>query len=209
MSGGAAFWDRIADRYAARAIRDEAAYARTIAATRARLKPGDRVLELGCGTGTTALRLADPAWEIAATDFSARMIAIATEKAQAAGLGTVRFAQADLTDPRAAPGPFDAVLAFNLLQLAPDLPGALAAVRARVRPGGLFVSKSLCLGEPGWRLARIAVALLRTVGIAPPLRPLRIAALDAAVEAAGFEILESGVFPERPPARFLVARRVG
>jgi ubiquinone/menaquinone biosynthesis C-methylase UbiE len=209
MSGGAAFWDRIADRYAARAIRDEAAYARTIAATRARLRPGDRVLELGCGTGTTALKLADPSWEIEATDFSARMIAIATAKAQAAGVEGVRFAQADMSDPAAAPGPYDAVLAFNLLQLAPDLPGALAAIRARVKPGGLFVSKSLCLGETGWRLARIAVAVLRAAGVAPPLRPLRIAALDAAVEAAGFEILERGVFPERPPARFLVGRRAG
>jgi SAM-dependent methyltransferase len=209
VSGGAAFWDRIADRYAARAIRDPAAYERAIAATRARLRPGDRVLELGCGTGTTALRLADPGWEIEATDFSARMIAIAAEKAQAAGVATVRFAQADLTDPAAASGPFDVALAFNLLPLMPDLPGALAAIRARLRPGGLFISKSLCLGEPGWRLARVAVAVLRTAGIAPPLRPLRIAALDAAVEAARFEILERGVFPERPPARFLAARRLG
>jgi ubiquinone/menaquinone biosynthesis C-methylase UbiE len=208
VSGGAAFWDRIADRYAARAIRDEAAYARTIAATQALLQPGDRVLELGCGTGTTALRLADPAWEIEATDFSARMIAIAEEKARTAGVASVRFAQADLTDPAAAPGPFDVALAFNLLQLMPDLPGALAAIRARLRPGGLFVSKSLCLGEPGWRLARTVVAVLKAVGAAPPLRPLHIAALDAAVEAAGFEILERGVFPERPPARFLAARRV-
>lgn len=209
MSGGAAFWDRIAERYAARAIRDEAAYARTIAATRARLRPGDRVLELGCGTGTTALKLADPAWEIEATDFSARMIAIATEKARAAGVGTVRFAQADMTDPAAATGPFDVALAFNLLQLMPDLPAALAAIRERVKPGGLFISKSLCLGEPGWRMARMAVAVLRMAGIAPPLRALRVATLDAAVEAAGFEILEGGVFPDRPPARFLVARRAG
>jgi ubiquinone/menaquinone biosynthesis C-methylase UbiE len=209
VSGGAAFWDRIADRYAARAIRDPAAYERTIAATRARLRPGDRVLELGCGTGTTALKLADPAWEIEATDFSARMIAIATEKARAAGIATVRFIQADMTDPAAAAGPFDVALAFNLLQLAPDLPAALAAIRERVKPGGLFISKSLCLGEPGWRMARMAVAVLRMAGIAPPLRALRIATLDAAVEAAGFDILERGVFPDRPPARFLVARRAG
>lgn len=210
---GAAFWDRIADRYAARAIRDAAAYDRTIERTRVHLAPGDHVLELGCGTGTTALRLAGAAARIEATDFSARMIEIATAKAQAQaqaeGIDSVAFAQADLTDPGAMPGPYDAVLAFNLLQLMPDLPAALGLIAARLKPGGAFVSKSVCLGEPGWRRARIVVGALRAVGIAPPLRFLRVEALDAAVEAAGFEIVERGVFPERPPGRFLVARRIG
>ncbi|MGF1659996.1 MAG: class I SAM-dependent methyltransferase [Rubrimonas sp.] len=208
MADGSKFWDRIADRYAARAIRDAGAYDAAIARTRAHLKPCDHVLELGCGTGTTALRLADAAARIDATDFSTRMIEIATGKARAAGVASVAFSRADLTDPAAAPGPYDAVLAFNLLQLMPDLPAALALIAARVKPGGVFVSKSVCLGEPGWRRARIVVGALRAVGIAPPLRFLRITALDAAIERAGFEIVERGMFPERPPGRFLVARRV-
>ena len=208
-AGGAAFWDRIADRYAARPISDAAAYDRAIERTRAHLRSEDHVLELGCGTGTTALRLAGAAARIEATDFSARMIEIATGKARAQGVDSVVFAQADLTDPAAAPGPYDVVLAFNLLQLMPDLPAALGLIAARLKPGGLFISKSVCLGEPGWRRARIVVGALRFFGVVPPLRFLRIDALDAAIEAAGFEIVERGVFPERPPGRFLVARRVG
>jgi SAM-dependent methyltransferase len=203
------FWDRFAARYAARPIRDVAAYERTLDRAAAWLRPDDAALEVGCGTGTTALRLAGCVRRLDATDFSAAMIAIATERARAAGATNVAFAQADLFDRRAAPGPYDAVLAFNVLQLTPDLPAALAAIAGRLKPGGVFVSKSICLGEPGWRAARAVIGGLKAVGLAPPLRYLTIADLDRAVEAAGFAILERGVFPERPPARFLVARKAG
>ncbi|MBB5050595.1 cyclopropane fatty-acyl-phospholipid synthase-like methyltransferase [Afipia massiliensis] len=55
----ARFWDRSSRKYAVSAIADQAGYERTLDRTRALLGPNDRVLELGCGTGTTALRLAD------------------------------------------------------------------------------------------------------------------------------------------------------
>ncbi|SEA10257.1 class I SAM-dependent DNA methyltransferase [Rubrimonas cliftonensis] len=205
----AAFWDRLARRYAARPVRDAAAYARTLERTAAWLSPSDAVVEFGCGTGTTALALAGAAARIDATDFSAGMIAIAREKAEVEGAATVAFTQADLFDAGAVPGPYDAALAFNFLQLMPDLPGALAAISHRLKPGGLLISKTVCIGEPGWRLARVAVRGLKAFGVAPPLQFHQIATLDRAVEDAGFAILERGVFPERPPARFLVARKAG
>lgn len=205
----AAFWDRLARRYAARAVRDPAAYARTLERTAAWLAPTDIVAEFGCGTGTTALALAGAAARIDASDFSAGMIAIAREKAMAEGVAHVAFSQADLFDAAASPGPYDAALAFNFLQLMPDMPLALAAIARRLRPGGLFISKTICLGEPGWRVVRTVVRGLKAVSVAPPLQFHRIETLDRAVEAAGFAILERGVFPDRPPARFLVARKAG
>ena len=76
----ARFWDRTSRKYAASAILDRAGYERTLDRTRALLGSGDRVLELGCGTGTTALLLADDVQHYLATDISAGMIAIANEK---------------------------------------------------------------------------------------------------------------------------------
>ena len=52
------FWDGIAERYAARPVTDEAAYADTLARVRSYLGPDDRVREIGCGTGSTTPRLA-------------------------------------------------------------------------------------------------------------------------------------------------------
>ena len=52
------FWDRIARKYAASPIKDIAGYERTIARIAQLLGPTQSVLEIGCGTGTTALKLA-------------------------------------------------------------------------------------------------------------------------------------------------------
>lgn len=53
------FWDKAARKYAAFPIGDEAGFERTLARTRALITPNARVLELGCGTDTVALRLSD------------------------------------------------------------------------------------------------------------------------------------------------------
>ncbi len=201
------YWNRVARRYAARRIGDVEAYERTLTRTTAWLSPGDRVVEFGCGTGTSALRLAASVGWLEATDFSSAMIEIATEKARELNVANVAFRRCDIFDAGATPGPFDAALAFNFLQLMADLPVALAAVSRRLKSGGLFISKSVCLGEDGWRRARLVVRGLKAVGVFPPIRFLRIDALERAIEQAGFEILERGLYPERPPSRFLVARK--
>lgn len=203
MTTPARFWDRMADRYAARPVRDEAAYADTLARTRAHLAPDMRALELGCGTGTTALRLADAVAQFHATDFSARMIAIAEAKPGAPNLA---FRQAAIDGIEPPVGGFDAVLAFNLLHLLPDLDAALARIAGLLRPGGVFVSKSVCLRDaPAW--LRPVVWAMRAIGMAPELRRYSAAELDRAIAAAGLEIVETRTYPGLAPSRFVVARR--
>jgi len=58
------FWDRGARKYARGAVADPAGYERTLDRTRGLLRPDHGVLELGCGTGSTALRLAGAAGAI-------------------------------------------------------------------------------------------------------------------------------------------------
>ena len=100
------------------------------------------------------------------------------------------------------------MLAFHLLHLVDDLPAALRAVTDRLRPGGVFISKTVCLGERGgWKL-RAFVRVMRLVGMAPPVAYLGAEELEAAIAAAGFEIVETGTFPKVPPNRFVVGRRL-
>lgn len=204
----ARFWDRAARRYAASRIGDEAGYERTLARTRALLGPSDAVLEIGCGTGTTALRLAPHVGRILATDVSPEMIVIARERAAAAGSANAGFAVGAVEDAPEAKAPFDAVLAFNLLHLVHDRGAALRRVHGLLRPGGILVSKTPCLSEMN-PLIRLLVPAMRLVGKAPTVAFFDAGALEREIVGAGFTIEERARHGSgrRDPRIFLVARR--
>lgn len=206
----ARFWDRIARKYAADPIKDMDGYARTLDRTRHYLRDTDTVLELGCGTGTTALKLAPHVGRLVATDLSGEMIAIAHEKAAAEGCRNAEFAVAT---PESAPWPggtFDAALAFNLWHLVADRVSAFAHVHRVLKPGGLFVSKTPCLAEMN-PLIKLAVPVMRFVGKAPYVASFSATALERDIEAAGFTLVERARHgSERKDARiFIVARKAG
>jgi SAM-dependent methyltransferase len=211
MHQPAAFWDRVAARYAKAPMREPEAYEATLARVRAHLGPEDRVLELGCGTGTTAVALAPHVAAYEARDISANMLAIGRERAVAAGVETLRFAPGDLAEEIAG-GPFDAVLAFNVLHLVPDLDGALGRIHAALAPGGRFISKTPCLAagglSPKYRAILMLLPALQWLGKAPGfLHRLAVADLERRVRAAGFEVIEAADLPAKPPSRLIVARR--
>lgn len=181
----AEFWDRIASGYSAQPIADEASYARKLAATRAWLRPDMRVLELGCGTGSTALEHAPHVAHVDATDVSAAMIAIGREKAERAGVANVRFRQAGVEDFQAPDGSYDVVLALNLLHLVPDRAAALAKIRRVLKPGGLFVSSTVCLADRLWFL-RPVIPVMQWLGKAPWVDFAKSEAVLREIEGAGF-----------------------
>ncbi|MBS0126415.1 class I SAM-dependent methyltransferase [Thetidibacter halocola] len=198
------FWDRVADRYAARPLGNPEAYEATLERVRHWLPPRASVLELGCGTGSTALRLAADAGAILGTDLSAEMLRIARGRATEAGAAHVTFEQA-AADRAGAGQTFEAVLAFNLLHLLPDRAAALRHVRGILPAGGLFISKTPCLSSKQW--LRPVILALRCFGKAPPgIRYLSPAQVEAEIAAAGFEIVETGDYPKSLPNHFVVAR---
>lgn len=206
----AAFWNRFAPRYARARIADPGGYERTVARTAAILRPADRVLEVGCGTGSTALRLAGGVTAYLGTDVAPGMIAIAEGKrAAAAGATGLAFAVAPAGAlPPGAEGPFDAVLAFNLLHLVRDLPGTLGRLRGALVPGGVFVSKTPCLGEMSPVVAHGLLPLMRLARLAPAVTVLNEAALVRAIGAAGFavEAVERHATRGRDTRPFILAR---
>lgn len=202
-----AFWDRAAEKYARRPVQDMAAYERTLERARAHLTPSDKVLEIGCGTGTTALKLADAAGSILATDLSGAMIDIAERKRREAGVENLRFRQATAFDASLDAGGFDAVLAFNLLHLVEDVPATARRARELLRPGGLFISKTACLGARAWLFGPL-IGVMRLIGKAPRVTMLREEELEEILRAAGFELVEADNHSASPPCRFIVARRL-
>jgi ubiquinone/menaquinone biosynthesis C-methylase UbiE len=186
-------------------VPDPGAYERTLDRVRAHVSPNDSVLEIGCGTGTTALKLASGVREILGTDYSANMIAIATAKARAEGTTNVHFRTCTLDDPALAPRSFDVLVAMNLLHLLDHIPTHLQRIRELLRPGGLFISKTPCVGDQGL-FVRIVVPLMRAVGVAPYVNFITERSLTAEITRAGFEVQETGMYPQKSRSLFVVAR---
>lgn len=202
------FWDKTADKYSKSPIKNMAAYTKTMDRTKAHLSGEDGVLEIGCGTGSTALLLAGSVKHITATDISSNMIEIAKAKAVDQKIGNATFLKADVFDEALKSAAFDAVLAFNVLHLMEDLAAQLERINTLLRPGGCFISKSVCLAEHT-RLWSIPIAIAKLVGIAPPVECLTFKALEETITHAGFEIVETDVFSTSlPPSRFVVANKV-
>ena len=199
------FWDREAEKYAASAIGNPAAYEYTLGRTRFYLRPTDHVLEIACGTGSTAVLLAPQVASYLATDISPEMIRIARGKLPVAG-ADLRFEVAgDLPDS----GPFDVILAHSFFHLVPDMERRMARIYDLLPAGGYFISKTAALKGRGlkWALIGAVIPLAQMLGKAPYLRKFSAQDLEAAVVAAGFEIVESGDFAV--PARYIVARKPG
>jgi ubiquinone/menaquinone biosynthesis C-methylase UbiE len=199
------FWDRVAPDYSRQAIADTETYARKLAATQALMQPAMAVLEFGCGTGSTALEHARHVAQIDATDVSAAMIAIGEQKARDAGIENVSFRQAGVEDFEAPNGSYDMVLALNLLHLVPDRGAALAKVHRLLKPGGLFVSSTVCLADRLWFL-RPVIPVMQWLGKAPYVSFLRAADMLREVTSAGFEEQEHWTHG-RTNSLFLIARK--
>lgn len=203
----ARFWDRIADRYARKPVADEAAYQRKLQITRSYLRADMTVMEFGCGTGSTALAHAPAVSRIDAIDISARMIAIARGKADTAGIGNVSFRRAAVDDFRAPPGAYDAVLGMSVLHLLDHRDAAIAKVRELLKPGGVFVSSTACIGDFMWYFKLIA-PIGRALGLLPLVRVFTEADLVDSLTRHGFEIAERWQ-PGRGKGVFIVARKPG
>lgn len=124
--------------------------------------PGQRVLELSCGTGEDALHLAGRGVRVLATDASAGMVAVARAKVARAGLGDmVEVRQLDMARLGGAelPGaPFDGALSnFGGLNCVADLRAVAAGLAGLLRPGApalLCVMGPLAPWEWAWHLGR-------------------------------------------------------
>lgn len=206
-SPAARFWDRHAAGYAKRPVADEAAYRRKLEMTRARLTPTSEVYEFGCGTGTTALHHAPYAGRIVAEDVSPKMIAIAREKAAAAGVENVEFRVGAIDALSPPPGRYDMVMAHSILHLLADRHAAIAKAHAMLKPGGHFVSSTACLGDRMWWFAPIGF-LGRLVGLLPLIRIFTKDRIRRDIEAAGF-VVEEDWRPEGSVAAFIIARKAG
>jgi ubiquinone/menaquinone biosynthesis C-methylase UbiE len=201
------FWDWIAKSYSKAPIGDEAAYQKKLEITRGYLTPGSHVLEFGCGTGSTALTHAPFAKHILATDVSGKMIAIAQSKVKALGIRNVTFEKVDIKSLDAPTGSFDMVMGHSILHLLDDKEAILARVHDLLKPGGVFVSSTVCLGNSFWFIKPFLM-VGRFIGVLPLVRFLNQDDLVQSIVDTGFEI-EQNMAMSKDKVAFVVAKKAG
>jgi 2-polyprenyl-3-methyl-5-hydroxy-6-metoxy-1,4-benzoquinol methylase len=134
-----------------------------------RIRPGDRVLDLACGTGRHSLAAAGRGAKVVAIDRDSTKLAKAAHHARAKGL-SIDWRELDLEGDWPELGTFDAVLVFNYLDRA-SMPG----IRELVAPGGLLLMETFldAQREAGWGPTSDR-HLLRPGELAHLVAPLRV-----------------------------------
>ena len=205
VSPDARFWNRIAKRYAKKPVPDQQIYETKLAKTNSFLKPTDRVLEIGCGTGTTAIHHAPRVAHVLATDISERMIEIARAKARAAEVHNIDFKVASVDSLSAAPNSFDVILAHSILHLLPGVDRELVRLHQMLKPGGLLISSIPCIRD-FFPLFRYIGPVGRILRVLPRVNVFSKAELDQWLTDAGF-VTEEQWQPRPKSGVYIVARK--
>ena len=135
-------WDRAAGAYEAYWER-QLEPAQSLLLSTANLKPGERVLDVACGTGLITFRasaLVGDAGSILGTDISDQMIARSTALAAQRGARNASFAQMDAESLSLPDRSFDAALCGLGIMYLPDPERCLMELRRVLRPGGRAVA---------------------------------------------------------------------
>ncbi|MDJ0534458.1 MAG: class I SAM-dependent methyltransferase [Xenococcaceae cyanobacterium MO_207.B15] len=214
MNNSVKFWDNTAEQYSKQPIADEAAYQKKLQVTQKYFKPDMEVLEFGCGTGSTAIAHAPYVKHIQAIDFSSKMIEIARSKAIANKIENVTFEQLTIDELSVGDRTLDVVLALNILHLVENKEELIAKVYKMLKPGGVFVTSTVCLGDT-MKWFKVIAPIGKFLGLMPLVKVFTTKELSDSLTDAGFTIdyhwqpsksISKGMFKFK--GVFIVAKKV-
>ncbi len=146
-------WDKAACHYE-RSWQDQLEPAQTTLLEMACLTPGQRVLDVACGTGLVTLRaaaLVGPNGTVIGTDLSEEMVLTARDIARTRTIANVTFERMDAEEIRFDADAFDVALCALGLMYAPDPEKAVVELHRVVRPGGRAICAVWCQrSKCGW-----------------------------------------------------------
>jgi 2-polyprenyl-3-methyl-5-hydroxy-6-metoxy-1,4-benzoquinol methylase len=200
------FWDRTANNYDKEEKKDKQTYLNIIEKTRKHLKITDAVLDYGCGTGLVSNELADNVKMVYAIDISSKMIEIAKNKANARKIQNIDYAYSTIFDDRYKSGSFDVILAFYVLHLLDDSEKVMQRMNHLLKPGGLIISATPCMGEKPVLNSLFSIA--GKIGIIPKITSFKFAELGSLITKENFEIVETECLQLSSQQYFIVAKKI-
>ncbi len=206
MNYSTGFWNRIAKRYAKKPVADETSYQFKLDCIRKRLTPEMKVLEFGCGTGSTALLLAPLVNDYQAIDFSSAMLAIAEQKLAECPCPQLHFSQTPVEAYLHEKNDLDAVIGMSVLHLLNDPESAIQHVFNSLKSGGYFFSSTACIEESMSWFKYIA-PLGGALGLLPKLHIFTQQKLQSYLTDAGFVIEYKWVAHNNKISCFIVATK--
>jgi 2-polyprenyl-3-methyl-5-hydroxy-6-metoxy-1,4-benzoquinol methylase len=184
---------------------------RIIERTKKYLNANTVILDYGCATGSIAIEMAGIAEEVHGIDLSSNMIEIAQRKADERKIKGMDFRHATIFDERLKKESFDLILALSILHLLEHPAQVMNRIHQLLKPGGLFVSATPCLGEKRFVsvLINAPVFLLSKIRILPHIHFFSVSGLVSSMVNESFQIVESESLLVRPlTEHFIVARKI-
>jgi ubiquinone/menaquinone biosynthesis C-methylase UbiE len=135
------------------------------------IRPGMRVLDLACGTGSQTIQAAKrvgPNGKVIASDVSGAMLEHVRENASRAGLRNIETLECAADELDETQPPFDASICRMGLMLFPSPPRALEAVRRALKPGARFAAMVFTTPANNPFMAQPMAILRRHAGKPPP-----------------------------------------
>ncbi|MDH5446515.1 MAG: class I SAM-dependent methyltransferase [Gammaproteobacteria bacterium] len=200
------FWNLIASKYAASPISDRTAYETKIQKIKSHLTNESRVLDIGCATGTQCGGIAGEVKQVTGIDISSKLLTIAEQRMAERKLGNIEFFQTTVFDERFKSGSFDVVTAFYVLHFFEDIDSVFNRIHDLLKPGGLFISETACLGERNIVMARL-LRFAGQLGFLPLTNLLTTQKLEHALDKAGFTIIDKTKFSKSSYAEFTLFAR--
>jgi ubiquinone/menaquinone biosynthesis C-methylase UbiE len=206
MSKSEKFWDRAAKRFEGQVNEDDEAAINTLELTRKYLQSSDIVLDFACATGKYAFEVAPQVKEVWGIDISGEMINAAKRNAIGLGITNVQFMCGEISDSRLEDESFDVALAYNILHLVEEPPRVVEKFKLLLKPGGIFISVTPCLGAGG-SIQSSFIKLMSLLGFVPKIHPFKSNEVEGLIINAHFDLLETQVLSDSIPNVFLAARK--
>ena len=159
------------------------------------ITPGLKVLDVGCGDGTTAIPEAKRGADVLGVDIASNLVDAGNRRAQQMGLKNVRFQQGDASDLADVPDKsFDLVVSIFGAMFAPRPMDVAKSIVRVTKPGGRIVMGNWIPGDP----TLVAQILKISSGYSPPppegfISPMRWGVESDVIERFG----AAGIAPDK------------
>ena len=206
MSKSEKFWDRQAKTYHNLVEPKNLKYNLAVEKTKDYLDRKHMVLDLACGSGIIANELAKDVKEVHGIDISLKMIEYARKNTALLKIENVTYSHGNISTIDFDNESFDIITAYNILHLLEDVQHVFNNVYSLLKPGGLFISETPCLGEKKSFFGYF-LKFLSKLKLVPYVNRLCFSDLESNILDSNFAILVSEDLEKKRMNYFIVAQK--